>query len=270
MPGKEPKGVSNTRRWARALLKTFTGSGSSSPTPDTPPPYSPDKNVAVEGEPKALLCHETPLTSPARIMGVDEYGRVIGYIGPSSPTASWFNFQPAEKAFVLEVPIICGEENISSGLKESPELFRLHMRNPSEAAVVGNFHFLGVQLDVTLSKRNEAWMLAACDEGKSGPVFKDRARMLTSASNAAREGNSPFGSPASSKIWSIHAIEGDCEELRMSWPDKDSVIAPLKATSEQTPKQAGAPHHLWARRQTHAISTAEGPIRLIVERCSGP
>ncbi|KAG9013624.1 hypothetical protein FRB94_001729 [Tulasnella sp. JGI-2019a] len=259
MPSKELKGSSDsTRGWARALLERFTSSRSSGPTPDTPPPYAPGES---------LLCHGTPMTSPARIMGVDDYGRVLGYISQAYPTASWFNFQPTEKALILEVPIINCKEGISSGSKESPELFRLHMRNPTEAAATGNFHFLGVQLDLALGKSNESWPLAACDEGKPGPVFKDRARMLTSKSNAEREGNGSVGNPASSKVWSIHAIERGCEELRLNWLEKDGTIDLLKATSGETVKEVGGSHDLWARRHNFA-TTVDIPIKLIVERCS--
>ncbi|KAG8980916.1 hypothetical protein FRB93_008871 [Tulasnella sp. JGI-2019a] len=197
-------------------------------------------------------------------MGVDNYGRILGYISPSSPTSSWFNFQSPEKALIFEVPIISCKEGMSSGSKESPEPFRLHIRNTTEAAAAGNFHFLGVQLDLPyLDKNNEVWALAACDEGQSGPVFKDRARMLTSKSNAEREGNSSVGNPASSKVWSIHAIEGDCEELRMSWPDTDDAAVLLKATSQT---EVGTSHVLWLRRHSY-VGTANIPIRLIVERC---
>ncbi|KAG9004805.1 hypothetical protein FRB94_002054 [Tulasnella sp. JGI-2019a] len=259
MSSKESKGSSDgTRGWARALLKKFTSSKGNGPTPDTPPPYA-------SGE--SSLCHETPMTSPARIMGIDNYGRVLGYIGPGCPTASWFNFQPAEEALILEVPLIGCKEGIS-GSKESSELFRLHIRNPTEAAAAGNFHFLGVQYDlILLDKGNEAWALAACDEGKSGPVFKDRAKMLTSKSNADREGNGFVGNPASSKVWSIHAIEGDCEELRLNWPETDGTVVPLKATSQQSVKEVGGSHHLWARRDSF-VNKVDIPVRLIVERCA--
>ncbi|KAG8993866.1 hypothetical protein FRB94_010315 [Tulasnella sp. JGI-2019a] len=54
--------------------------------------------------------------------------------------------------------------------------------------------------------------------------------------NTKTEGKGPVGNPTSLNIWSIHAIEGDCEELHLSWFNKDSVHFPLKVVSEQTPK----------------------------------
>ncbi|KAG9035718.1 hypothetical protein FRB95_010783 [Tulasnella sp. JGI-2019a] len=262
MAGKEFKaGGDNKHGWVRALLKKFMGSWGSGPTPDTPPPYTPGEKVINESK---TLHHKTPLTSRARIMGVDEYGRVLGYISPAYKAASWFNFQPAKKALILEVPIADRNESISSGSEESSEPFRLRMLNPTKAATAGNFHFLGVQLHLAGSN-NEQWKLAACDEGKSGPIFKDRANMLRSAVNTKTEGKGPAGNPASSNVWSIHAVEGDCEELRLSWLDKDSVRFPLRAVSDQTPTEDRASHHFWGRRQTD-VNTEGIPIRLIVER----
>ncbi|KAG9004804.1 hypothetical protein FRB94_002053 [Tulasnella sp. JGI-2019a] len=125
MVGKEFKaGGDNKHGWVRALLKKFMGSWGSGPTPDTPPPYTPGEKVINESK---TLHHKTPLTSRARIMGVDEYGRVLGYISPAYKAASWFNFQPAKKALILEVPIADRNESISSGSEESSEPFRLRM-----------------------------------------------------------------------------------------------------------------------------------------------
>ncbi|KAG9026121.1 hypothetical protein FRB95_009374 [Tulasnella sp. JGI-2019a] len=255
MSGSGLKANDNGKRgWARALIERFSGSGSNSSSSsskiDTPPPYGPGEDVIAEKKAKDS-CDKNSSTSPARIMGVNEYGQIIGYISPAYPTASWFNFQPVEKALILDVPIIDSKAGASSGSEES---FRLRMRNPTDSALQGKFLFLGVQLHLALAT-NESWMLAACDEGKSGPIFKDRANMLRSTANAASEGKAPVYNPASSKVWSIHAIEGDCEELRLSWLDKDSAIVPLKATTEQSPKKEGGSHHFWARRKTFVLKS---------------
>ncbi|KAG8978574.1 hypothetical protein FRB93_010963, partial [Tulasnella sp. JGI-2019a] len=55
-------------------------------------------------------------------MGVNKYGQVIGYISLASPTASWFNFRPVEKALVLDVPTMMG---IPSGWEMSLQGSRL-------------------------------------------------------------------------------------------------------------------------------------------------
>ncbi|KAG8982565.1 hypothetical protein FRB94_006506 [Tulasnella sp. JGI-2019a] len=89
-----------------------------------PPPYDPGENIITNSKAKAL-CNKSPPTSPARIMSVNEYGQVIGYISPASPTASWFNFKPVEKALVLDVPTMMG---VPSGSEMSLQGFRPRMR----------------------------------------------------------------------------------------------------------------------------------------------
>ncbi|KAG8983291.1 hypothetical protein FRB94_007906 [Tulasnella sp. JGI-2019a] len=259
------KELNGKRSWAKGLVKIFKGSGSSSMV-DAPPAYGSGENI-VEGSNVQPLCNRSLSTSPARIMGVNEFGQVLGYISPASPSASWFNFQPAENALVLDVPMIDSKEGSPSLQEEKPEVFRLRMQNPMEAAAAGNFRFLGIHLHLPLST-NEQWMLGACDEGKSGPIFKDRANMFRSAANEVTEGKGSVGNPASSIVWSIHSIEGGSEELRLSWLDKDGALVPLRGTSEQAPKGNGEPHNFWARRKSYAGECAV-PIRLIIERCSG-
>lgn len=61
-------------------------------------------------------------------MGVNEYGQVVGYISLAYPTASWFNFQPAEKALIVDVPVRNMKHSKSSGLGAASETFRLQMR----------------------------------------------------------------------------------------------------------------------------------------------
>ncbi|KAG9028638.1 hypothetical protein FRB95_006269 [Tulasnella sp. JGI-2019a] len=268
MSGKELKGGDGRTSWARALFEKFKGSRSSGSTLDIPPSYGAIEDTTLESGTGLTFSDKAPPTSPARIMGVDEHGRELGYISPAYETASWFNFQPVEEALIFDVPIINSSVSRKSGSKGSPQVFRLRMRNPTAEAAAGNFHFLGVQVELTKSTPNEAWHMAACDEGKPGPLFMDRARMLRTTINAACEGEGPIGNPACSRVWSIHAIEGGYEELRLSWVDKGGVIVPLKVTSEKNPKE-GDPHHIWPRRQAFYLTT-QMPVRLIVERCSEP
>ncbi|KAG8993424.1 hypothetical protein FRB94_010805 [Tulasnella sp. JGI-2019a] len=268
MSRKELEGDDDVKRgWAGSLAEKFRGSRSNGSVTDMLPPYIHGDSFTIERKPGSSL-NGNPPTSPARILGVNEYGQIIGYISPAYPTASWFNFQSVEKAIIFDVPVITSKARGRLGFKKSPQVFRLRMRNPTEVAEAGEFYFLGVQLYRALAT-NEAWMLAACDEGKPGRVFKDRARMLRSAINAPMEGEGPVGNPASSKVWSIHTIDGDTEELRLNWLDKNGAVISLKATTEQLPKIEGASHHLWARRKNF-VAESDTPIRLIVERCSEP
>ncbi|KAG9026125.1 hypothetical protein FRB95_009378 [Tulasnella sp. JGI-2019a] len=238
MIGKDFKGGDDCNRGRfGALLSKFMGLGSGSSTTDAPPPYGPGEVITTEGDANAL-CKKSTLTSPARIMDVNEYGQVVGYISPAS-TGNWFNFKPAEKALVLNVPIMMSMPLRTEG---SSEGFRLRMRNPPEPAVAGGC-FLGIQLHRN-EKGSETWLLAPCDEGKG-----------------------PIGNPASSKVWSIHAMEGNCEELRLSWHDKDDAIVPLLVATEKALKREGDSYHFWARRSNDVLK-ASVIIRLIVERCS--
>ncbi|KAG8980915.1 hypothetical protein FRB93_008870 [Tulasnella sp. JGI-2019a] len=124
MAEKEFKaGDDNKHGWARALLKKSWSSGL---TPDTPPPYTPEERVIAAKEPNTLHS-KIPFTSQARIMGVDEYGRVLGYISPVYSTTTWFNFKSVKEVLALEVPIADCKEGISPGSKESSEPFRLRM-----------------------------------------------------------------------------------------------------------------------------------------------
>ncbi|KAG9026126.1 hypothetical protein FRB95_009379 [Tulasnella sp. JGI-2019a] len=75
--------------------------------------------------------------------------------------------------------------------------------------------------------------------------------MLRTAPNT---GKGPVGNPASSRVWSIHAIEGDCEELHLHWLDKDGAAIPLKATTGKALKKSKASHHFGARRTTDTLN----------------
>ncbi|KAG9026118.1 hypothetical protein FRB95_009371 [Tulasnella sp. JGI-2019a] len=213
MAEKEFKaGDDNKHGWARALLKKSWSSG---PTPDTPPPYTPEERVIAAKEPNTLH--------------------------PVYSTTTWFNFKSVKEVLALEVPLLTARKVYLQDRKSHQNLLgSACWRNPTKAAAAGNFRFLRIQLHLTGSS-NEQWMLVVCDEGpqeglctgKPSPIFKDQANTLV---NTKTEGKGPVGNPASSNIWSIHAIEGHHEELRLSWFDKDSICFPLKAVSEQTPK----------------------------------
>ncbi|KAG8843211.1 hypothetical protein FRB96_004238 [Tulasnella sp. 330] len=273
-PSRGDKG--NCWSWGGALLESFRRSSSSRTAPEVPPPYRAGEGSAAEITAMAAqtvgrntINSKPPVTSPARIMGLNEYGQVVGYISPAYPTASWFNFQPAEKALIVYVPIVDAKR---FGRKTSSKTFRLPMRNvigdfqnPTAAAAAGGYMFLGIHFH-NADTLNESWTLAACDRGKSDPIFKDRANMLRSDANAAREGSDSLGNPASSNVWSLHATEGAYEELRLNWPHKDGRVLSLKMTSEKVFK--GTPPHMWARRGNFMLGTSNAPIRLIVERCS--
>ncbi|KAG8843209.1 hypothetical protein FRB96_004236 [Tulasnella sp. 330] len=110
-----------------ALLERLKGRGSGGTMLEMPPPYTEGEQSEVEDD----QCSKTALSSPAQIMAVNEYGQVLGDIGPTHPGASWFNFQPYGKALMLDVPVIDADTLQDLGSERSSEVTRLRMREVS-------------------------------------------------------------------------------------------------------------------------------------------
>ncbi|KAG8843239.1 hypothetical protein FRB96_004227 [Tulasnella sp. 330] len=142
--------------------------------------------------------------SSARIKALNQYGQVLGYVALAYAGADWFTFQPLESAVVFDVPVR------RDRVKGDEAIFRLSFKNPAEVA--SNFPFLGIHFRKNVADQEE-WMLCACDEGQYGAIYQERAKMYLTNPPAG------VGYPASSRVWSIHTVEGGYEELRLNWLD---------------------------------------------------
>ncbi|KAG9038173.1 hypothetical protein FRB95_002613 [Tulasnella sp. JGI-2019a] len=196
----------------------------------------------VPDAPAAALAPDLALSSPAsrcRVLVVRCNGSVVGYMGPLALHGDSYMQKSPDGALTLDVPI---ERRTHQGG------FLIRLLPPGQQSVA--YPFLGV------TYHGDQWQFRACDSGRPGKVFNDRARAYTSIGGAV----------AASKIWSIKVDKSDTttEELCIQWiDDKGTHIPIVTCTRPENVNSESGSGAFWMRK---TLESRHEPLRLILER----